>query len=90
MTCCSESLSFASRFWIGQQLLLPRFQFDLRAQLVDGRRNARGMLIARAFVQRLSGRDFGARRFDARGVGDDRQVGVRHGLHHQVARILQD
>ena len=70
----------------GDQLLLARLIFDLRAQRVDRGRDSGLLLRDRFVVERLGGVDLRLRGFDPRSAGNRLQVGVAGGEHDQIAR----
>ncbi len=62
---------------------------DVSTKYVNRRRCSRAFLVGGAGVDGLIGVDLRSQGFDTRRSGDDKQVGVGHRAHDQVASVFQ-
>ena len=87
MTRASDSFCLAKSLR-RDQLLLPRLEFDLRAQCINGGSQSGFLLVRRFVIKSLSIADLSHGRLNAGGAGYGQQVRVSHGKNYHFSRVF--
>ena len=84
-----SQLVFANLILLRDQLLLFLLQLHASAKHIDRRGRAGAFLISGTAVDRLVGFHLRPQGLNPGRTGNYQQIGVGHGLHHQIASILE-